>query len=394
MAREIIIVDDDKQLANLLELMLEPLGFTCRLFFSVEDFYAFPIKPEDIILLDLIMPDVDGVEVIRELAKRHCAANLILMSGYDRGVLLSVEKLAKAHALNVSASLCKPVEMEVLRKTIIDIAQQETPTQTHPSIQHSNQQTLTADELRVALIRDQIHLHYQPQVELSSHELTGVEALVRWQHPERGLIYPDQFISIAEQHKLMDELTARVIKLAIKQGQAWKDSGLSIQISINVSADNITSLALPERLTELLHDQEMDATLFMLEITETALMGELLTSLDILTRLRMKGFGLSIDDFGTGYSSLSQLHKVPFNELKIDKSFIMSMQKDEQSRSIVKTCIILGHELGMEVVAEGVESEEIIGLLKEYNCDIVQGYYIARPMSGEQLLTWLQQRNK
>jgi len=234
--------------------------------------------------------------------------------------------------------------------------------------------------------------HFQPQINIQTEQIVGVEALVRWQHPQYGLIYPDKFISVVEKQGMMDQLTTQVINLAIKQISNLLEHRRNIPVSVNVSAENINSLSLPEYLSQLLHDNQLDPTMLVLEITETALMGELVTSLDILTRLRMKGFDLSIDDFGTGYSSLSHLHRIPFTELKIDQSFVKNLDSDDTSLAIIKTCILLGHELNMSVIAEGVESKEILQELQALGCDNAQGYYIARPMPGEQLMHWLESK--
>ena len=218
--------------------------------------------------------------------------------------------------------------------------------------------------------------------------MVGVEALVRWQHPEQGIIYPEHFLPLVEQSSMMNVLTRWVLEKAVKQGQLCQGAGFSMDVSVNMSALDITGLMLPEQLAELLDDNKLDATHLTLEITESALMGKLVTSLDILTRLRLKGINLSIDDFGTGYSSLSQLHRIPFSELKIDRSFVSKMGEDNEARAIVKTCIMLGHELNMRVVAEGVETEQQLELLKQMGCDLAQGYFIAKPMSGSELMNW------
>lgn len=382
---KIYIVDDDVQIAELLMATVESIGLNSQYFTSAEAFLQLSVDAADIILLDLNMPDIDGIEVIRMLGKNECQAQLVLISGHDKGILHSAEQLAQAHLLKVAASFTKPFKMEEFRTFIKEISQ-DTLSSNNVTC---DQQTLpTANELKSGIQNNQLILHYQPQVDVRTGELRGVEALVRWQHPERGLVYPDQFISLAEKNDLIGDLTASVIAMSIEQSRQWQDSGLTTKMSVNISSDNITSLSLPEQLTEMLRHNQLDPTRLSLEVTESALMGELVTSLDILTRLRMKGFGLSIDDFGTGYSSLSQLHKIPFTELKIDQSFIMSMTQDDESKAIVKTCILLGHELNMEIVAEGVETKDILDTLKEFGCDIAQGYYISRPVSADALFEW------
>jgi len=379
------IVDDDIQTAELLCAAIDNIDLDCRPFTEARKFLDIPVDSNDVILLDLNMPDVDGIEVIRILAKNNCQARLILISGHDKSVLHSAEQLARARSLNVIASFTKPIAIErlqgFLKKIVLNVSQSKN---TRPD----SDVIPSVEELQRAITLRELILHYQPKIDICTGELTGVEALVRWQHPERGLIYPDLFISLAEENGLIGELTALVISMSMEQNRKWQDNGLTTQISVNVSADNITSLSLPEQLTDMLSDNQLDPQMLTLEVTESALMSELVTSLDILTRLRMKGFGLSIDDFGTGYSSLSQLHKIPFTELKIDQSFVMSMCNDNESRAIVKTCILLGHELNMKVVAEGVETEGVLRMLNTLGCDIAQGYHISRPIPEHELLEW------
>lgn len=383
----IYIIDDDVQIAEMLCAAMEDIDLVGEHYLNARDFLKVDLNITDIILLDLNMPDVDGIEVIRTLSDKKCESRLILISGHDKGVLHSAEQLAHAHSLNVIDSLTKPIQLanlqKIIKKLVLDVPAEEKKVESFHLMPE-------LDELKIALDQNQLLLHYQPQVDIKTGEIKGVEALVRWQHPERGLIYPNMFISLAEENNLIADLTSQVIAMSMQQSREWKNAGLNTRISVNISAENITGLTLPEQLSQMLIGSNLDPAMLTLEITESALMGELVTSLDILTRLRMKGFGLSIDDFGTGYSSLSQLHRIPFTELKIDQSFIMSMESDDESRAIVKTCIILGHELNMEVVAEGVESQGIMDTLKILGCDIAQGYHIARPMPHDKLLEWVQ----
>ena len=243
-------------------------------------------------------------------------------------------------------------------------------------------------DLRDAIDNKELVLYYQPQINMKMRNLHGAEALVRWLHPEFGIIPPDKFIVLAEQTGLIEQLTEEVIQLAISQSVHWQKLNKSIRLSINISAQNINSLKLPEQLRMLVKEYELDPSMIVLELTESALMDSVVTSLDILTRLRLKGFQLSIDDFGTGYSSLSQLHKIPFTELKVDQSFVTNMKQNHESKAIVETCIMLAHKLNMEVVAEGVEDKETWDLLLAEDCDIAQGYYIAKPMPALEFDKW------
>ena len=389
MQTKIFIVDDDEQIADLLGVIVDMAGFERQIFTTSREFVKQTTCDTDIILLDLNMPDMDGIEVIRELAKKSCPASILFISGQDAGVLHSAEKLAKAHDLHVIGSVAKPVQIGLLQKILKDSS---APKET-PDNKKVTAELVSTDELCQALENKQLVLHYQPQINIQTGQLIGVEALVRWQHPERGLIFPDQFISVAEENGLIVPLTGEVIRLAVEQAIRWKSADFNVQMSLNISAENVTSLTLPEQLSAMLEAQDMDTSMITLEVTESSLMGELVTSLDILTRLRMKGFALSIDDFGTGYSSLSQLHRIPFTELKVDQSFVMQMDNDDEARGIVKTCIMLGHELNMKVVAEGIENAEIYSQLKTLGCDIAQGYYIARPMPADKFDEWFLQFN-
>ncbi|MDH3353761.1 MAG: EAL domain-containing response regulator [Chromatiales bacterium] len=390
---KVYIIDDDIQIVELLSQFTSMLGYKAEGFTNAVEF--FEVYPEDsqniVIMLDLNMPTMDGIEVIRQLAVRKSNASLILISGYDSSVLRSAEKLAHAHNLNIIDSLTKPVSFELLELLFEKISGSETP-QFAQKVE--SQRPIQLSELRDALIGRQLRLHYQPQVDIKTGHLVGVEALVRWQHPERGLLYPNHIIPMAEEFGLMGDLTAQVINMAVTQSRLWQDEGLCLPVSVNISAENITSLTFPEQLTELLKAHQFDPSLLTLEVTESELMGDLITSLDILTRLRMKGLDLSIDDFGTGYSSLSQLHRIPFTELKVDMSFVMNMCKDDEAMGIVKTCIMLGHELKMKVVAEGVESGEILQRLEALGCDIAQGYHIGRPMDVIQLRSWMNKNSE
>jgi len=381
------IIDDEQQVADMLAEFVHLTGYQANIYTQAMQFFE-QNKPGDensILILDLNMPNMDGIEVMRQLAETGYVLPIILVSGYDMGVLHSAEQLARAHSLEIIASLSKPLKMEALRE-ILQVYSQDGMDAKTSSI--SNELQLTASELKTAIYSNQLVVHYQPQVDIKSGALVGAEALVRWQHPNHGLIYPDLFIPLAEKKGLISGLTEQVIKQAVGQILKWKSEGLMIHVSVNISAENITSLTLPEQLIDLLNHHELDASMLTLEVTESALMSELVTSLDILTRLRMKGIELSIDDFGTGYSSLSQLYRVPFTELKVDQSFVMKMQYDEDAKGIVKTCIMLGQELNMKVVAEGVEDKEIMALLSEMGCDIAQGYHIAKSMPADELVQW------
>lgn len=386
---KLIVIDDEIDLAGFVCDVAEQAGFDAEQFNNASIFKDQYDQRADIIVLDLMMPGIDGIEIIRFLAEEKCHALLILMSGFDSGVLHSAQKLATEHGLNLAGTLNKPFRAhqleQLLSGLIISAKSLHSSTHTEPP---------SVDELRHALTHDELVVYYQPKVGLNGSTVLAVEALVRWQHPEHGLVPPDLFIPIAEQHNLIDDLTWVVLEQSLSQCKSWYDHGLTVQLSINMSANTLKELDLPEKMGQLILKHGLQPNQIILEITEFALMQELVKSLDILTRLRMKGIHLSIDDFGTGYSSLVQLHRAPFSEIKIDRSFVSEMETDPEASTIVETIIMLGHKLNMKTVAEGVETASCQKILAELNCDQAQGYLFARPMPAAEVFPWFSEHIK
>ncbi len=380
----LIVIDDEPDLAGFVCEVAGQTGYAVEQYHNAGLFIEQYDKCADVIVLDLMMPGMDGVEVIRFLAGIDCDTQLILISGFDSGVLHSAQKLATEQGLNFVGSLNKPFRYDDLHKLLSELSITAKSAARQIAIEAP-----PADELRDALKNNELLLHYQPKVGLNGYSVTAVEALVRWQHPVHGLLAPDLFIPVAEKHGLIDDLTWIVLEQAMEQCRLWQDQGLTVQVAVNMSSDTLKELNLPEKMGALVAQYGQDASQLILEVTETALMQELTKSLDILTRLRMRGFHLSIDDFGTGYSSLVQLHRAPFSEIKIDRSFVMDMERDKESYAIIETVIVLGHKLGMKVVAEGVETQANLEQLAAMGCDLAQGYHIARPQLGEVTTVWL-----
>jgi diguanylate cyclase (GGDEF)-like protein/PAS domain S-box-containing protein len=248
--------------------------------------------------------------------------------------------------------------------------------------------TLVA-ELRRALEERELVLHYQPKAILDGAAITSVEALVRWEHPERGLLAPDEFIGLAERTGLIRPLTLYVIDEALRQCRAWQAEGLELSVAVNLSARNLLDFEFPARVEELLERWQVERGRLELEITESTMLADPARTKLILDRLSGMGVRLSIDDFGTGYSSLAYLKRLPVDEIKIDRSFVMNMAHDEDDAVIVRSTIDLGRNLGLEVVAEGVETVEAWERLKALGCTIAQGYYLSPPVAAEHLSEWL-----
>ncbi len=246
-----------------------------------------------------------------------------------------------------------------------------------------------AEAVRAAIANGELVNYYQPKVAVSSGAVVGVETLVRWRHPVDGLVYPDQFIGVAEAHDLIGDLTRVVLASALAQARAWLDAGLALRVAVNLSMDNLAALGFADYVAAQAAGAGVAPAEIVLEVTESRLMDDLRAPLEIMTRLRLKRFRLSIDDFGTGHSSLAQLRDLPFDELKIDRGFVHRAHADPTLRAIFESNLNLARQLGIEVVAEGVEDQADWDFLRQAGCDLAQGYFIARPMPAADLPVWI-----
>src|SRR6185437_3291763 len=326
------------------------------------------------------------LEVLRNLAAIGCHANIIMMSGMGTKVLESAQRAGLERGLRISGILPKPFKGAELR-ALLD-SETDAPSR---AAQMEADREVSLGDLEAALRTDQFVLHYQPKVCLASGKPSGVEALVRWQHPTLGLLLPDRFLPLVEQSANMDLLTYRVIET----GLAWFAKAAhdtTLTLAINISGSSLTDVIFTDVLNEQCAQLRIDPARIILELTESSATQRTADAMDILTRVRLKGFQLSIDDFGTGYSSLVQLAQLPFSEIKIDRSFVASMLSSEESSKIVATTIGLGKALHLMTVAEGVESEAQLRALAELECEQAQGFHIAVPMDGEATQAWLQER--
>ena len=244
-------------------------------------------------------------------------------------------------------------------------------------------------DLRRALEHHELTLHYQPKASLATGQVSHVEALVRWERPGHGLVPPSEFIPLAERTGLIKQLSGCVLDAALGQQRTWTDGGLDVSVAVNLSARNLLETDLPDLVARLLADHSVPADRLILEITESAIMSDETHSVGVLSQLSELGVRLSIDDFGTGYSSLSRLRTLPVDEIKIDRSFVAHMDSERGDALIVQSTIELAHNLGLRVVAEGVETEAIWNRLRELGCDYAQGYFLRRPIPPGELGEWL-----
>ena len=388
---KILILDDDPFVLKLLSRMLGNLGYTSvvtrdngRVALELVD---SPDDAPNLILLDLNMPEMDGLEFVRHLVERHYTGSLILVSGEDERMQQAAEKLARAHKITVLGHLHKPATPEGLAELI---GKWTPPQQDKP---RAEKKVYGADELRAAIANGDLVNYYQPKVWTATGRVMGVETLVRWRHPADGMVFPDQFIGVAEAHGLIDDLTRVVLTGALAQARVWQDAGLTLIVAVNLSMDNLVSPDYTDWVAGLAAKAGVLPQTMELEVTESRLMEDLRIPLEILTRLRLKRFRLSIDDFGTGNSSLAQLRDLPFDELKIDQSFVRGAWNNEKLRAMFDSSLGLAKQLGMESVAEGVENRDDWDFVRDRGCDIAQGYFISKPMPAADLPGWIESWN-
>ncbi len=392
-ALKVIVIDDDPCVLDLVECLLEGLGL--RNIQTHQDagqvLKLIETRPQlvDIILCDLDMPNMDGIEFLRHLADSAYQGSVGVISGADAKVINAVERLAKTHNL----SFIGYVEKHHLDASLLTTLLSQVD-KTIEKLCHTQSTGLQEWEIRRAITAAELEVHYQPKVNCSTGKVTGVEALVRWNHPNHGLVLPSLFIQAAERYKLIDALTHVVAQQAIDTLGSWHKNAMPLNLSINLSAQSLYSLDLPEKLMEYLERAGLASKYLTLEVTESQVLEEISAPIEILTRLCLKGLGLSIDDFGTGYASLEQLNRLPFTELKIDQCFVQQAPNDKSAHIIMESSINMAKRLGMKTVAEGVEDKQMMDLVCALGCDEVQGYFIAKPMPKKLFEEWLENRNK
>jgi EAL domain-containing protein (putative c-di-GMP-specific phosphodiesterase class I)/ActR/RegA family two-component response regulator len=386
-AIEVLILDDDDYQRNVLHKMLTAIG-VLQVRHAASVAAALEIAAEareqvQVVISDLDIPDVDGIEFLRLLADQKPGAAVLIVSGKHESILRSVQLMAKEYGLSVLGALSKPATLPALRDKLSSFLRRP------KASAQGGWAALSADDVAKGLELGQFEPFFQPKVMLESGRVCGAEALARWKHPERGVLLPGMFIGLAEQHGLIDQLTWAMLGKSATQNRRWSDAGLDISVSVNFSQTSLADTRLASRVVELVSEHAMLPERLIVEITETVVMTNVAHCLETLSRLRMKGFGLSIDDFGTGHSSLQQLSRVPYTELKIDQAFVTGAVTQLHLRAVLESSIEIARKLKLTCVGEGIETLEDWNCLKQLGCDIGQGYFIARPMEGARLLDWV-----
>lgn len=383
-----LIVEDQDFQREALALLLGNIG--ARHIFQVEngrvalDFLKDTAEPIDVILCDIDMPEMDGMAYLRNLAETGCDASVILVSALDRALLDSVETMAKDYGVEILGAMPNPPSRSLVKSLIATRragARRRRPT--------AMRATIPQQEIIEALKKREFTPYFQPKVEIGSGKVVGLEALARWSSPTRGLLAPGAFLDDVEAAGLMDGLTFVMLAKSAAICRHWQDQGLTLAVSVNLSLSNLGHAGLAERIHEVVTKHGVAPASIILEVTESAAMSALGPCLENLARLRLLGFGLSLDDYGTGYSSLQQLSRVPFTEIKIDRSFVQNALHQEATRVIVESTLDMARKLGLEVTAEGIETVEQWEMLARMGCDLAQGYLIAKPMPHTAVANWV-----
>ena len=372
----LLIIDDEEDICDLIAEIGTRHGFEARTISNTEEVgKIFADFMPDIIMMDLMMPGIDGVELLRLLSEKAKQAKLCLISGSDARVLNSARRLGSAHGLDVVAALEKPLSIQTLNNFFEQVSTDGKP--------------VKIDDHAAAIATGQFMLYYQPVIDMATRHVKGVEALARWQHPERGVLLPDKFLEQVMNNGLMQPLTDFVIKTAVRQAGVWIQQGLKLTLAMNVTASTLLDLSLPDKIADLCKQHKVPHDMLILEVTETEAMRDVTRTMDVLLRMRLRNIGVSIDDFGTGHSSLRELQRMPFSELKIDRSFVTDMSRNKDCTVIVNSIIDLGHNLGLKVIAEGIEDQRTWEMLSDKSCDYAQGFYMGRPMHASEFGIWL-----
>jgi EAL domain-containing protein (putative c-di-GMP-specific phosphodiesterase class I)/ActR/RegA family two-component response regulator len=389
---KVLVIDDDSTVQELMLSFLAELGVkdVATAGNGKEGLQVLDQNPRDIIFCDLDMPEMDGIEFLRHLGVRRTRSGIVLVSGLESRLVHSVGGLIRTHDLYLLGIVQKPISLDRLEQLLREYSGADKPIDPQPTLRPITENEL-AEGLKDTNLRSSLCAFFQPQVRIADRKVHGVEALARWKHAERGILGPGAFVPLAEETGHMEALTESLLRLAIEENSRWRAAGVDLHVSVNVSVSNLMRLNLPDFIAACAKENGVETSRIIVELTEGQVMKNLKPSLEILGRMRLKGMGLSIDDFGTGYSSMEQLKRAPFTELKIDRSFVFGAASDPAARAILEASVVLGRKLEMTIVAEGAETRQDWDLAASAGCDFVQGYYVAKPMPGSDIVNWVKQ---
>ncbi len=382
----VLIMDDDPILCAVAESFFQTRGAT-KIWTAEDGKQALDLLYDrsqefDFILTDLNMPKLDGVQFFRYMKKCKYDGPFAILSGEDQAVLRTAERLARSHDLNLVGALSKPFNPNELEGLLAALKPRSANGGASTNIR------VTPNDVEAAIEAGQIVPYYQPKVDVPGGETKSAECLARWIHPKLGLIPPDVFIPIAEEYGLILKLTDAMLTRMIEDALVWDRYGIKVSYALNLSATILEDLDFPDHVANMIDSAGLQRTRFTFEITESQILHNKAAALEVVTRLRLLGFSISIDDFGTGYSNLENLREFPFSELKIDRSFIQNADTDPFAKTCVETSVSLGKNLGLKIVAEGVETAGHLKLAAKAGVDQIQGYYFSKPLPPEGFMRW------
>jgi EAL domain-containing protein (putative c-di-GMP-specific phosphodiesterase class I) len=344
-------------------------------------------SPVDVIICDIEMPSMDGLEFMRRIGQAGFRGSVIIASSLDPALLAAAETMTEAYGIRLLGTMSKPITQAALEARLM----RHDPAPPVRQPRFTPRAAFTLDEILHGIEQNEFEPYFQPKVELPTRRVIGMEVLARWRHPQQGLVLPAAFVKILEDAGKIDELMWLMMRKGIAFCGTLNATGLESSIAVNMSLKSLGNVELASRVAELARAHSLAASNIVLEITETAVTTNLGAVLENLTRLRIKGFGLSIDDFGTGYATMQQLTRIPFTELKIDRSFVTNAATNEAARVILSSSLEMGRKLKIKAVAEGVETQRDWDLLLELGCDLAQGFFIAEPMDARNYLKWIRE---
>jgi EAL domain-containing protein (putative c-di-GMP-specific phosphodiesterase class I)/CheY-like chemotaxis protein len=387
-----LIVDDDADQRYLVARTLNKMGMAN----VVEagsgrgalDVLAQVDAPVDVVISDLQMPDVDGMELIRRIGERALPVSVILVSALDDVLLGSAATMTQAYGVRIIGTIGKPVT----REKLFAVLRHYVPQNAVVDSSLDKAFPLESGQVLAGIAAGQFEPFFQPKVELATGRVVGAEALARWRHPAYGLLGPETFLAPLARAGYLDELSWIMLALGALEAGSWHSAGLHLSVSVNVSATSLADPNYADAVTQIVSGQGLDPSRMILELTESEAIRNVAVALENLTRLRMKGFGLAIDDYGVGYSSMQELSRMPFTEVKIDRSFVVAASTSEKHRMMIAHTVEVARLLGLKTVAEGVETRSEKELLESLGCDMIQGFLVAEPMDGRELLRWMMAR--
>ncbi|UTW58164.1 EAL domain-containing protein [Kordiimonas sp. SCSIO 12603] len=385
MSKRILVVDDSATMRDMLSQYLQAGDYLVACATSgAQALDILKTERFDVIVTDLEMPELDGFALIRSISELDWDPAVILFTQHDQRTLHSARELAMAYSVNLLGTLTKPIDKEQLLLTLNDVAK------TRSSARQGTETVLAETEFMRGLMTDGLAPVFQPKVNLATGEVEGAEVFARWRAPGGGLLGANAVVRVAREKGYMDVLTYRMLELAMEQQGKWAREGQDIQLSINVSSENLRKEDFADVVSGLADQFGVDPKKVRLELAESEFQVDERVPLEVLSRLHLRGFGLTLDDFGTGFASLIRLHSIPFDELVVDREFIGRAAEDKIARTILESAIDLSHKLELRCSCEGIEDAAQLEMVKSLKADVGQGYHIAKPMAPDEFLIWIE----